>query len=80
MTQIKTVENQTVFDIAKQYYGNIEAVAEILENNPQIVASMDEPIPVGKIINIDTESKLRNSNVLRNITKNITLWQENSVR
>lgn len=80
MIQFRTVENQTVFDIAKQYYGNIEAVAEILENNPQIVVSIDEPIPVGTMINIDTESKLRSSNVLRNITKNITLWQENSVR
>lgn len=34
METIKTVQNQTVFDIAVQHYGTGEAVGEIMRNNP----------------------------------------------
>ena len=34
MKTIKTVTNQTLFDVAVKYYGNTEAVGEIMANNP----------------------------------------------
>lgn len=36
MQTITVKPNQTIFDIAVQYYGNAEAVGEILRNNPQL--------------------------------------------
>lgn len=36
MKTITTLKNQTIFDIAVQYYGNLEAFEEILRNNPDI--------------------------------------------
>lgn len=34
MKTVKTVANQTIFDVAAKHYGTCEAVAELLENNP----------------------------------------------
>ncbi len=34
MKTIKTVKNMTLFDVAVKYYGNTEAVGEIMTNNP----------------------------------------------
>lgn len=34
MKVIRTVPNQTIFDIAVKYYGNAEATGEIVTNNP----------------------------------------------
>ncbi|SUE33680.1 hypothetical protein [Rikenella microfusus] len=34
MKTIRTVSNQTVFDLAVKYYGTCEAVAELIGNNP----------------------------------------------
>ena len=36
MKTIKAKDNQILLDIALQYYGTAEAIAEILENNPGI--------------------------------------------
>lgn len=36
MKIIKTIEKQTVLDLAMQHYGNIEAIGEILELNPEL--------------------------------------------
>lgn len=36
MKTIKAKDNQILLDIAMQYYGTAEAIAEILENNPGI--------------------------------------------
>lgn len=36
MKEIKTTENQTLFDIAAMYYGTCEAVGEIIRNNPEL--------------------------------------------
>lgn len=34
MKTVKTVPNQTLFDVAVKYYGTCEAVSELLANNP----------------------------------------------
>lgn len=86
MIQIKVLDGQTIYDIAKQYYGNIEAVSEILELNPDIrnndiyLYAIDRPLLAGLKINIDEKSKKRDANTLRNIHKNIILWQERTKR
>lgn len=36
MKTIRTVPNQTIFDVAAKHYGTCEAVAELLSNNPQL--------------------------------------------
>ena len=36
MRTISVKDNQTVLDIAMQYYGTVEAVSEILDINPGI--------------------------------------------
>lgn len=36
MKEIKTAENQTLFDIAVMYYGTCEAADEIIRNNPEL--------------------------------------------
>lgn len=36
MKTVKTVPNQTIFDVAAKYYGTCEAVAELLALNPQL--------------------------------------------
>lgn len=37
MKTVKVQPNQNVFDLAIQYYGNVEAVDEIIANNPNLV-------------------------------------------
>ncbi len=36
MKEIRTIANQTLFDLAVMYYGTCEAVGEILSNNPEL--------------------------------------------
>lgn len=36
MKTIIVKKNQTIYDIAAQYYGNCEAVSEIINNNPSL--------------------------------------------
>ncbi|MCM1086300.1 MAG: hypothetical protein NC357_08225 [Bacteroides sp.] len=37
MKTVKVQPNQNVFDLAVQHYGNVEAVDEIIANNPELV-------------------------------------------
>lgn len=79
---IKVTDHQTVFDIAMQYYGNIEAVAEILSLNPAICNELhrefeiDRPVMSGSDIAIDSSSLLMRPEVIREIKQDISLWQE----
>ena len=79
--KIKVTKNQTIYDIAKQYYGNVEAVAEVFEMNPNICNTqhveyqIDKPILVGSWIEINDRSYLKENNVIRNINKEITLYE-----
>ena len=41
MKTIKTIEKQTVLDLAMQHYGNVEAIGEILELNPELKNDSD---------------------------------------
>ncbi len=41
MRTIRTLKGQTISDIAIQEYGNIEAVMELLDNNPHLVGMND---------------------------------------
>jgi phage tail protein X len=34
MKTVKAKQNQTIYDVALEQYGNVEAVAEIMTNNP----------------------------------------------
>lgn len=36
MKTVRTSENQTILDVAVKYYGTGEAVAEVLDNNPDL--------------------------------------------
>ncbi len=36
MKTIKVKQNQTVYDIALEQYGNVEAIGEIMVNNPDL--------------------------------------------
>ena len=37
MKTIKTLKNQTLYDIATMHYGTCEAVGELLMNNPDLI-------------------------------------------
>lgn len=41
MRTIRTLKEQTISDIAIQEYGNIEAVMELIDNNPHLVGMND---------------------------------------
>lgn len=53
MKQISTVKNQTVFDLAVQAYGNMEAAFQILVDNPHLVGANDLPIGYNLPVDID---------------------------
>lgn len=80
---IKSLANQTLYDVALAYYGTAEAVGELLELNPSLandpgalgalgIGNMDDyyldvALLAGQDIDIDTDSALRLPNVLRAI-------------
>jgi hypothetical protein len=91
MKTILTVDKQTIFDIAVQHYGTIEAVQEILALNPQIENDLkgynvdlsefqlDLPVKANSLLTIDDNSSLINKNLLKEITETVTtfeIWQE----
>lgn len=53
MRQITTIKNQTVFDLAVQEYGNMEAAFQILVDNPHLVGTNDLPIGYNLPADID---------------------------
>lgn len=56
MRLITTVRNQTIFDIALQEYGTVEAAFQIIEDNPHLSGLNDFPagvtLPAGTDFNI----------------------------
>jgi len=91
MKTITTTENQTIFDIAVQYYGNLEAVEEILQLNPQIENELqgdavdnamfqwDLPVKRNSQLVMDKNSPYLKKNILREINETVTtfeVWQE----
>jgi len=92
MKTITTTENQTIFDIAVQHYGNVEAVQEILQLNPQItndtkgynvddnIFQFDLPVRSNSQLTIDEDSIYLKKDVLREINETVITfetWQEN---
>jgi len=88
MRQITTINEQNIFDIAVQEYGNVEAVFIILQDNPQLAGqnefpagySIQEgvefdisyPIKPGTIINIQEGLEIEKISVKRQIDKIIS--------
>lgn len=73
--KIKTKENQTLRDVAIKYYGNIEALGELLNNNlhllnvvPTDTFFLDLPIAEGLEIEIDQTSYTERQNITRELT------------
>lgn len=50
MRIIKSLKNQTIWDVAIQYYGTAEAVSELLELNPQLQNDLSSVINSGYIV------------------------------
>ena len=86
---IITENNQTIYDIAVQHYGTVEAIGEILSLNPDIKNDakgsnadvsdfhFDLPIAEGSRLIIDEKSPLMKKNITKELQKEqITTWQE----
>ena len=37
MKEVKVLRNQTIYDLAVQHYGTLEALSEIINNNPTLL-------------------------------------------
>ena len=51
---IKIIDGQSIFDVAKQEYGNIECVWQLVKDNPGI-GSINTTLVPGSIINIQKD-------------------------
>lgn len=51
MKKVKINNNQTLLDVAIEYYGTAEAIGEMLQNNPQIKNDVDALINSARDIN-----------------------------
>ena len=82
MKTIINIDNQTIYDLAVQHYGNVEAVGEILALNPDITNDakgenidvstefwLDLPIVAGSRLVIDDSSYLQRKNTVKEITE-----------
>lgn len=81
--KINTIPGQTVMDIALQYYGTIEALFIIMEDNPHILNEYDEafiPEPfsdfdlsqpiIPTVLNIRDEDPLINKRIIKEFINN----------
>lgn len=87
MKTILVVDNQTIFDIAAQHYGTLEAVKEILALNPEIENDskgynvepgefqFDLPVRVNSLLTINENSSLINKNLLKEINEQVTTYE-----
>lgn len=93
MRNMKTVivkPNQTVFDILVEQYGTCEALAELLENNPNLenepgadgraipeaerIFRLDLPLKDGSTVLISTDSRQIKTSVIREINTEVTTF------
>lgn len=66
-------EGQNILDLAVQYYGNIEAVFDLIDDNPDVIVNLDYVAKAGDKILID-ETKIINKDVVKYFTdKNIRI-------
>lgn len=91
MITVVTVDNQTIYDLAVQHYGNVGAVGEILRLNPELendLKGMDDdrevfnfyyPVKGGSVVVIDMDSDVMNKSIVKEIVEPVTtfeVWQE----
>lgn len=93
MRNMKTVTvkpNQTIFDILVEQYGTCEALAELLENNPNLenepgadgraipeaerIFRLDLPLKDGSTVLISTDSRQIKTSVIREINTEVTTF------
>ena len=93
MRNMKTVTvkpNQTIFDILVEQYGTCEALAEFLENNPDLendpgtdkravpeserIFRFDLPLKVSSTVLISTDSRQIKTSVIREINTEVTTF------
>lgn len=86
MKTIKVKDNQILLDIALQYYGTAEAIAEILVNNPGIKndphALVDSGRPLGSFypdMKLETGSSLLIDDDSRQVKKMVVNKIENDI-
>jgi hypothetical protein len=72
MRTTKTVPNQSLYDLALQLYGNVDAIIELLALNPEYTATgpdLADAVPERTTINYDETSALRNTDELKKLPK-----------
>ncbi|KAA6339869.1 hypothetical protein EZS27_012234 [termite gut metagenome] len=83
MKKVAVLSNQTLYDLAVQHYGTVEATGELFALNPDIRNTperedfcFDLPIQPGEIV-MNEESRLIKKNRVKELSdKEITTWQE----
>lgn len=92
MKAVKVKPNQTVFDILVEQYGTCEALAEFLDNNPELeneptpagrqfpealqAFRLDLPVRSGSTVWIDADSKLIKTSVVKEIDAEVTTYMD----
>ncbi len=90
MKTVTVKPNQTVFDILVGQYGTCEALAEFLENNPDLenepgtdgrdvpvaerIFRFDLPLKEGSTVLINTDSRQIKTSVIREINTEVTTF------
>ncbi|OUO14089.1 hypothetical protein [Odoribacter splanchnicus] len=90
MKTVTVKPNQTVFDILVEQYGTCEALAELLENNPNLenepgadgraipeaerIFRLDLPLKDGSTVLISTDSRQIKTSVIREINTEVTTF------
>lgn len=73
MKTVVVSEGQNIIDLAVQHYGNVEAVFDLIDDNPDTVVNMDYVAKAGDTLQID-EDKIINKDVVKYFTdKNIRI-------
>ena len=66
MKIVSVAKNQSIYDIAVQEIGNVEAVFEILQDNNLLEIDITEPLPVNSLL-IREDSIYKNQKVLNEL-------------
>lgn len=60
---VVVLEGQTTLDIAIQEYGTIDAIWQIIDDNPSILTNINSQPVVGQILTIQKSSSLPNADI-----------------
>lgn len=74
MKTVKVEKNQTIYDIAVQEFGNVEAVFEILQDNSLLEIDITESLLVNSLL-IREDSIYQNQKVLNELEDKTILNQ-----